>query len=91
MPRTVTSRAVRSPPHPFTLPESRVGIRRVCSVALGHWVSPGVTGTLPYGARTFSSARLPEEDDDEAATVWSASARSIEGLQGNVTPHCAFL
>jgi len=36
-------------------------------------------GTLPYGARTFlPSARLPpKEDDDEAATVWSASARSI--------------
>ena len=32
----------------------------------------------------------PEEDDDEAATVWSASARSIEGLRALVTPRCAF-
>ena len=31
-----------------------------------------------------------EEDDDEAATVWSASARSIEGLRALVTPRCAF-
>ncbi|RCU34967.1 hypothetical protein DVA81_18435, partial [Acinetobacter baumannii] len=45
-------------------------------------------GTLPYGARTFlPSARLPpKEDDDEAATVWSASARSIEGLPPVVIP-----
>src|SRR5690606_19661025 len=44
-------------------------------------------GTLPYGARTFlPSARLPPKgDDDEAATVWSASARSIEGLPPDLT------
>ncbi|CAQ91786.1 hypothetical protein EFER_4368 [Escherichia fergusonii ATCC 35469] len=33
----------------------------------------------------------PEEDDDEAATVWSASARSIEGSCAFVTPRYAFL
>lgn len=91
VPRTVTSRAVRSYRTLSPLPDPLTrAIGGLLSVALVVGF-PGRYGTLPYGARTFlPSARLPEEDDDEAATVWSASARSIEGLRALVTPRCAF-
>ncbi len=71
--------ALTAPFHPYLIPLR--GPSAVCSLLHWSWVSPpALPGTLPYGARTFlPSARLPEEDDDEAATVWSASARSIEG------------
>lgn len=83
VPRTVTRRAVRSYRTLSPLPDPTcVGHRRFALCCTGRGLAPrALPGTLPYGARTFlPSARLPEEDDDEAATVWSASARSIEGL-----------
>ena len=93
VPRTVTSRAVRSYRTLSPLPDPAcAGHRRFALCCTGRGFPPqALPGTLPYGARTFlPSARLPEEDDDEAATVWSASARSIEGLRALVTPRCAF-
>ncbi len=84
VPRTVTSRAVRSYRTLSPLPDPAcVGHRRFALCCTGRGFPPqALPGTLPYGARTFlPSARLPpKEDDDEAATVWSASARSIKGL-----------
>ena len=84
VPRTVTSRAVRSYRTLSPLPDpAYAGHRRFALCCTGRGFPPqALPGTLPYGARTFlPSARLPpKEDDDEAATVWSASARSIEGL-----------
>lgn len=94
VPRTVTSRAVRSYRTLSPLPDPAcAGHRRFALCCTGRGFPPqALPGTLPYGARTFlPSARLPpKEDDDEAATVWSASARSIEGLRALVTPRCAF-
>lgn len=95
VPRTVTSRAVRSYRTLSPLPDPTcVGHRRFALCCTGRGFPPqALPGTLPYGARTFlPSARLPpKEDDDEAATVWSASARSIEGSRDFVTLCCAFL
>lgn len=93
VPRTVTSRAVRSYRTLSPLPDPTcVGHRRFALCCTGRGFPQALPGTLPYGARTFlPSARLPEEDDDEAATVWSASARSIEGSCAFVTPRYAFL
>lgn len=89
VPRTVASRAVRSYRTLSPLPDPAcAGHRRFALCCTGRGFPPqALPGTLPYGARTFLPfARLPpKEDDDEAATVWSASARSIEGLRGNVT------
>ena len=79
--------ALTAPFHPYRPSEEDVG-----GIFLLHFPSAcaaqALPGTLPYGARTFlPSARLPpKEDDDEAATVWSASARSIEGLPPVVIP-----
>ena len=90
MPRTVTSRAVRSYRTLSPLPDPAcAGHRRFALCCTGRGFPPqALPGTLPYGARTFlPSARLPpKEDDDEAATVWSASARSIVGLPPVVIP-----
>lgn len=90
VPRTVTSRAVRSYRTLSPLPDPAcAGHRRFALCCTGRGFPPqALPGTLPYGARTFlPSARLPpKEDDDEAATVWSASARSIEGLPPVVIP-----
>lgn len=89
VPRTVTSRAVRSYRTLSPLPDPAcAGHRRFALCCTGRGFPPqALPGTLPYGARTFlPSARLPpKEDDDEAATVWSASARIIEGLPPHVT------
>ena len=89
VPRTVTSRAVRSYRTLSPLPDPAcAGHRRFALCCTGRGFPPqALPGTLPYGARTFlPSARLPPRgDDDEAATVWSASARSIEGLRRDVT------
>ena len=84
--------ALTAPFHPYLIPLARA-IGGLLSVALVVGfpprrylapcpMEPGLSSPPPVS---------PEEDDDEAATVWSASARSIEGLRGNVTPHCAFL
>ncbi len=93
VPRTVTSRAVRSYRTLSPLPDPAcAGHRRFALCCTGRGFPPqALPGTLPYGARTFlPSARLPPKgDDDEAATVWSASARSIEGLTAAVTLGCA--
>lgn len=91
VPRTVTSRAVRSYRTLSPLPDpAYAGHRRFALCCTGRGF-PRALRHPAYGARTFlPSARLPEEDDDEAATVWSASARSIEGLRALVTPRCAF-
>ncbi len=95
VPRTVTSRAVRSYRTLSPLPDPAcAGHRRFALCCTGRGFPPqALPGTLPYGARTFlPSARLPPKgDDDEAATVWSASARSIEGLRAAVTPGYACL
>lgn len=92
VPRTVTSRAVRSYRTLSPLPDPTcVGHRRFALCCTGRGFPPqALPGTLPYGARTFlPSARLhPKVDDDEAATVWSASARSIVGLHAAVTLGC---
>lgn len=93
VPRTVASRAVRSYRTLSPLPDPAcAGHRRFALCCTGRGFPPqALPGTLPYGARTFlPSARLPPKgDDDEAATVWSASARSIEGLRAAVTLACA--
>ena len=95
VPRTVTSRAVRSYRTLSPLPDPAcAGHRRFALCCTGRGFPPqALPGTLPCGARTFlTSARLhPRVDDDEAATVWSASARSIEGLRVAVTPGYACL
>lgn len=94
VPRTVTSRAVRSYRTLSPLPDPAcAGHRRFALCCTGRGFPPqALPGTLPCGARTFlPSARLPQRDDDEAATVWSASARSIEGLRAAVTPGYACL
>ena len=95
VPRTVTSRAVRSYRTLSPLPDPAcAGHRRFALCCTGRGFPPqALPGTLPCGARTFlPSARLPPKgDDDEAATVWSASARSIEGLRAAVTPGYACL
>lgn len=93
VPRTVASRAVRSYRTLSPLPDPAcAGHRRFALCCTGRGFPPqALPGTLPCGARTFlPSARLPPKgDDDEAATVWSASARSIEGLRLAVTLACA--
>lgn len=63
VPRTVTSRAVRSYRTLSPLPDpTYVGHRRFALCCTGRGFPPqALPGTLPYGARTFlPSARLPE-------------------------------
>ncbi len=63
VPRTVTSRAVRSYRTLSPLPDPTcVGHRRFALCCTGRGFPPqALPGTLPYGARTFlPSARLPE-------------------------------
>lgn len=63
VPRTVTSRAVRSYRTLSPLPDPTcVGHRRFALCCTGRRFPPqALPGTLPYGARTFlPSARLPE-------------------------------
>lgn len=88
VPRTVTSRAVRSYRTLSPLPDpAYAGHRRFALCCTGRGfpprrylapcpVEPGLSSPPPVS---------PERDDDEAATVWSASARSIEGLRAAVT------
>ena len=95
VPRTVTRRAVRSYRTLSPLPDPTcVGHRRFALCCTGRGLAPPRRYLAPCPMEPGLSSPppvSPEEDDDEAATVWSASARSIEGLRGNVTPHCAFL
>ena len=80
VPRTVTSRAVRSYRTLSPLPDPPEGPSAVCSLLHWSWACApqALPGTLPCGARTFlPSVCLPEEDGNKAATVWSASARSV--------------
>ena len=121
VPRTVTSRAVRSyrtlsplpdpacashrrfalcctgrgfppqalPVHPY-LPLAR-GAVSLCCTFLGVASTGSYPAPCPMEPGLSSPPPVsPERDDDEAATVWSASARSIEGLRALVTPRCAF-
>lgn len=62
VPRTVTSRAVRSYRTLSPLPDPTcVGHRRFALCCTGRGFPQALPGTLPYGARTFlPSARLPE-------------------------------
>ncbi len=92
MPRTVTSRAVRSYRTLSPLPDPLAwAIGGLLSVAL----VVGFPGRYRHPALwspDFPPLRpSPRKDDDEAATVWSASARSIEGSRDFVTLRCAFL
>src|SRR5690606_32437535 len=84
--------ALTAPFHPYLIPLARA-IGGLLSVALVVGfpprrylapcpVEPGLSSPPPVS---------PERDDDEAATVWSASARSIEGLRAAVTPGYACL
>lgn len=92
VPRTVTSRAVRSYRTLSPLPDPAcAGHRQFALCCTGRGFPPGVTAPCPVERTFLPSARLPERDDDEAATVWSASARSIEGLRVAVTPGYACL
>ena len=95
VPRTVTSRAVRSYRTLSPLPDPAcAGHRRFALCCTCRRLTPPRRYLAPCPMEPGLSSPppvSPEEDDDEAATVWSASARSIEGLRGNVTPHCAFL
>jgi len=89
VPRTVTSRAVRSYRTLSPLPDPITGPSAVCSLLHWSWVSPpGVTWHPALWSPDFPPLRPSpsEKDDDEAATVWSASARIIEGLARAVTP-----
>lgn len=85
MPQTVTSCAVRSYRTLSPLPDpTYVGHRRFALCCTGRRLlhPPGVTWHPALWSPDFPPLRLspPKEDNDEAATVWSASARSIEGL-----------
>ena len=94
VPRTVTSRAVRSYRTLSPLPDPTcVGHRRFALCCTGRGLAPPRRYLAPCPMEPGLSSPppvSPEEDDDEAATVWSASARSIEGLRALVTPRCAF-
>ena len=88
VPRTVTSRAVRSYRTLSPLPDPLArAIGGLLSVALVVGF-PALRHPALWSPDFPPSARLPERDDDEAATVWSASARSIEGLRAAVTLRC---
>ena len=96
VPRTVTSRAVRSYRTLSPLPDPTcAGHRRFALCCTGRRLlhPPGVTWHPALWSPDFPPLRLspPKEDNDEAATVWSASARSIEGLRAAVTPGYACL
>ncbi len=94
VPRTVTSRAVRSYRTLSPLPDPTcVGHRRFALCCTGRgFPPPGVTWHPALWSPDFPPLRpSPRKDDDEAATVWSASARSIEGSRDFVTLRCAFL
>lgn len=95
VPRTVTSRAVRSYRTLSPLPDPTcVGHRRFALCCTGRRLSPPRRYLAPCPMEPGLSSPppvSPEGDDDEAATVWSASARSIEGLRALVTLRCAFL
>ena len=88
VPRTVTSRAVRSYRTLSPLPDPIAGPSAVCSLLHWSWVSPpGVTWHPALWSPDFPPLcpSPSERDDDKAATVWSASARIIERLAGAVT------
>lgn len=95
VPRTVTSRAVRSYRTLSPLPDPAcAGHRRFALCCTGRGLAPPRRYLAPCPMEPGLSSPppvSPERDDDEAATVWSASARSIEGLHAIVTLHCAFL
>ena len=84
VPRTVTSRAVRSYRTLSPLPDpTYVGHRRFALCCTGRGLAPPRRYLAPCPMEPGLSSPppvSPEEDDDEAATVWSASARSIKGL-----------
>ena len=94
VPRTVTRRAVRSYRTLSPLPDPTcVGHRRFALCCTGRGLAPPRRYLAPCPMEPGLSSPppvSPEEDDDEAATVWSASARSIECLHALVTPRCAF-
>ncbi len=94
VPRTVTRRAVRSYRTLSPLPDPTcVGHRRFALCCTGRGLAPPRRYLAPCPMEPGLSSPppvSPERDDDEAATVWSASARSIEGLHVLVTPRCAF-
>lgn len=95
VPRTVTSRAVRSYRTLSPLPDPAcAGHRRFALCCTGRGLAPPRRYLAPCPMEPGLSSPppvSPERDDDEAATVWSASARSIEGLHAIVTLHYAFL
>ena len=95
VPRTVTRRAVRSYRTLSPLPDPTcVGHRRFALCCTGRRLAPPRRYLAPCPMEPGLSSPppvSPEEDDDEAATVWSASARSIEGLRAAVTPGYACL
>ena len=92
VPRTVTSRAVRSYRTLSPLPDPAcAGHRRFALCCTGRRLAPPRRYLAPCPMEPGLSSPppvSPEEDDDEAATVWSASARSIEGLRAAVTLRC---
>ena len=92
VPRTVTRRAVRSYRTLSPLPDPTcVGHRRFALCCTGRGLAPPRRYLAPCPMEPGLSSPppvSPEGDDDEAATVWSASARSIEGLRAAVTLRC---
>ena len=84
VPRTVTSRAVRSYRTLSPLPDPAcAGHRRFALCCTSRRLAPPRRYLAPCPMEPGLSSPppvSPEEDDDEAATVWSASARSIKGL-----------
>ena len=92
VPRTVTRRAVRSYRTLSPLPDPTcVGHRRFALCCTGRGLAPPRRYLAPCPMEPGLSSPppvSPERDDDEAATVWSASARSIEGLRAAVTLRC---
>ncbi len=89
VPRTVARRAVRSYRTLSPLPDPAcAGHRRFALCCTGRRLAPPRRYLAPCPMEPGLSSPppvSPEEDDDEAATVWSASARSIEGLRPRVT------
>lgn len=92
VPRTVTSRAVRSYRTLSPLPDpAYAGHRQFALCCTGRGFPRALRHPALWSPDFPPLRPSPRRDDDEAATVWSASARSIEGLRAAVTPGYACL
>ncbi len=92
VPRTVTSRAVRSYRTLSPLPDPLAwAIGGLLSVALVVGFPPALPAPCPMEPGLSSLRPSPRRGRRRAATVWSASARGIVSSRDFVTLRCAFL